>query len=394
MIGTQKQAGFPRREAAMLALILAVATGLSGCGDKAPQQAKQTPVLVTTVRNQPGGYERTFTGIVRARYESDQGFRTGGKVAARMVEVGQSVVAGQPLARLDPADYELALRAAEDQLQAARVDAEQAASDEARFRRLLADHSVSVADHERQQARADAATARQALASRQLELARNRTKYATLVAEFDGVITSVRFEAGQVVAEGQPVITIAKPSELEVVADLPEEMAGNARSFAASATFWDAQDLAVPLKLRELSPAASAQTRTFRARFSILDKSSATRQALHLGTTTNLHLAKKDGEPVAVLPATAILKTNGKTTVWQVNASGRRLVEQPVEVVRFADEAVLVRGLPDGAKVVSAGIQKFDPGIEVLPVERSASGMNLNMPPVQAAKASAPGGSL
>lgn len=392
MIGTFELARVSCRLTLRAGIILAFATGLAACGDKSPPQQKPHPVLVVTAHNVSGGYERTFTGVIRARYESDQGFRTGGKVAARLVEVGQSVSAGQALARLDPADYELGLHAAEDQLQAARVDAEQAASDEARFRRLLADHSVSVADHERQKARSDAAAARQAHASRQLELAHNRTKYATLVAEFDGVITSVRFEVGQVVAEGQPVVTIAKPSELEVVADLPEELAGNARAISASASLWDAPELILPLKLRELSPAASAQTRTFHARFSILDKSPATRQALHLGVTANLHLATKDRELAAVLPATAVWKSDGKSMVWQIENAGSKIVAQPVEVIRYTDEAVLVRGIADGTKVVSAGVQKLTPGLEVLPVERTTSGVNLSMPPVQVDKA--PGNAL
>ncbi|MGE5470681.1 MAG: efflux RND transporter periplasmic adaptor subunit [Bacteroidota bacterium] len=373
----------PACAALRLAVSLALTTGLAGCGEPAPPAAKPHPVLVVTAHNADSGHERTFTGSVRARFESEQGFRTGGKVAARMVEVGQRVVAGQPLARLDAADYQLALQAAEDQLQAARVDAEQAASDEARFKRLLADHSVAVADHERQKARADAAAARQAQASRQLELARNRSKYATLVAEFAGVITAVRFEAGQVVAEGQPIVSIAEPSELEVVADLPEEMAGNARSYSASATFWETAAPAIPLKLRELSPAAAAQTRSFRARFSILDKSPATRQALHLGMTTKLHLATKDGELAATLPATALWKTDRQAMVWVVDNAGRKLVAQPVDVLRYTDEAVLVRGVPEGAKVVSAGLQKLAPGLDVVAVERSTSGMNLSLPPLQ-----------
>jgi RND family efflux transporter MFP subunit len=392
MIGTGKPKGCSSRRVARSTLAIWIVAGVVGCSDKAPPQQNAHPVLVTTVRNLPGGHERIFTGVVRARHESDHGFRTAGKVVTRLVEVGETVKAGQPLARLDPADYELAVRAAEDQLQATRVDAEQAASDEARFRRLLADHSVSVADHERQKARSDAAAARRDQASRQLELARNRTRYATLVAEFAGLVTAVRFEIGQVVAEGQPVITIARPSELEVVADLPEEMARDTHTLTASATFWNVPDLAVGLKLRELAPAAAAQTRTFRARFSITDKSPAAHQALHLGMTANLHLASTDGEPAAVVPATALLKTNGKTTVWQMDDSGKRLTAKPVEVIRYTDESALVRGLSDGARVVSAGIQKLDPGLDVTPVERSASGMNLAMPPASSDKASVPEG--
>lgn len=366
--------------AAHAALWLLALVGLAACAEKtAPPPAKQ-PVLVTTVHNLPTGHERRFTAVVRARYESELGFRTGGKVVARLVEVGQAVKAGQALARLDPADYELALRAAEDQWQAARVDAEQAASDAARFRRLLGDHSVSIADHERQKARAEAAAARQAQAMRQLELARNKAGYTTLAAEFDGVVTAVRFEVGQVVAEGQPVLAIAKQAEMEVEADLPEELAGSARTFAASATFWDVPDLVLPLKLRELSPMAAAQTRTFRARFNLGQIPAAGRQALHLGMTANLRLADRNGEALAMLPAAALLKTDAMTFVWQLDGSGRHLVAQPVEVVRYSDDAVLLRGLRDGVRVVSAGAQKLDANLEVTAVERSASGLNWTPP--------------
>jgi multidrug efflux pump subunit AcrA (membrane-fusion protein) len=151
------------------------------------------------------------------------------------------------------------------------------------------------------------------------------------------------------------------------------------------------QELTAHLKLRELAPAAATQTRTFRARFAVVDKSPAVRQALRLGVTASLHLSGGTGEPVAMLPAAALLRTNDRAMVWQVDDSGKHLIAKPVDVIRYTDEAVLVRGLSDGAKVVSAGIQKVDGGFEVTPVERSASGLNLAVSPVPA-KASAPEG--
>lgn len=373
--------------------LLALVVGLAACGEQTPPAKKQHSVLVTTVHNESDSHMRSFTGTVHARYESEQGFRTGGKITTRLVEVGQKVSAGQVLARLDPSDYELALRAAEDQWQAARVDAEQAASDEARLQRLLADHSVSVGDHERQKARADAAAARQAQALRQLDLARNKMKYVTLVAEFDGVVTSIRFEIGQVVSEGQPIVTIAKPSELEVLVDLPEEIVDNVSAFSASATLWGASDIAFPVKLRTLSPVASVQTRTFRARFSVMDKSASVRNALHIGTTASIHLTENNKELVAELPAPAVWKTSGKSMVWQVSHVEHTIIAQPVDVVRYTNDTVLVRGLEDGAKVVSAGVQKLTAGLEVVPVERTASGLNM-MPPVQTIKDDALGSAL
>ena len=177
--------------------------------------------------------------------------------------------AGQPLARLDPADYPLAVGAATDQVRAATVDAHQAASDEARLRRLLADGSVGAADHERQKARADAAAARleQAAGSstwRAIARATRRWSRPTPAS-----ITGLQIERGQVVAEGQPVLSLARDGELEVVADLPEEWVGRVRTLAATASALARRQVSLRLVLRELSPLANAQGRTFRARFAV-----------------------------------------------------------------------------------------------------------------------------
>ena len=248
---------------------------LAACSDPPTPAAVVKPVFVTTVTEAVSSQTRSFTSVVRARVETDLGFRTGGKVVDRLVEVGDVVKAGQALARLDPADYQLAVSAAADQVQAASVDAQQAASDEARLRRLLADGSVGAADHERQKARADAAAARLEQARRQLDLARNREGYATLVAPYAGVITALRFERGQVVAEGQPVLSLARDGEREIVADLPEEWVGRVRTLAATATPWHDTKSSLRLVLRELSPLASAQGRTFRVRYAAAPESRA-----------------------------------------------------------------------------------------------------------------------
>src|SRR6185369_6661147 len=222
-----------------LASIAAAGLLLTACSEPPAPAAAVKPVFVTTVTPANSAQIRSFTSVVRARVETELGFRTGGKVVERLVEVGDVVKAGQALARLDPADYRLAVSAAADQVRAASVDAQQAASDEARLRRLLADGSVGSADHERQKARADAAAARLDQVHRQLDLARNREGYATLAAPYAGVVTALRFERGQVVTEGQSVMSLARDGEREIVADLPEEWVRRARTLAATATPWN-----------------------------------------------------------------------------------------------------------------------------------------------------------
>ena len=348
---------------------------LTACSEPPAPAAIVKPVFVTTVTSANSSQVRSFTSVVRARVETELGFRTAGKVVERLVEVGDSVKAGQVLARLDPADYQLAVKAAADQVQAASVDAQQAASDEARFRRLLADGSVGAADHERQKARADAAAARLDQANRQLELARNREGYATLVAPYAGVVTTLRFERGQVVAEGQPVLSLARDGEREIVAELPEDWLGRARNLVATAAPWNDPASQVHLVLRELSPQASAQGRTYRARYSAAPESRAPVSALPLGSTMQLTLsAPQSGPASTVLPVSALVKGSGPAGVWTLNTKGSGVVFTPVQVVSIDDATVQVTGLSTGSKVVSVGAQKLDAGAAVRAIERAPEG--------------------
>ncbi len=344
----------------------------TGCSEPPAPPAVVKPVFVTTVAPGASTQTRSFTSVVRARVESDLAFRTGGKVVERLVEVGDRVKAGQVLARLDPADYQLAAKAAADQVQAASVDAQQAASDEARLRRLLADGSVGAADHERQKARADAAAARLDQARRQLELARNREAYAALVAPYAGVVTALRFERGQVVPEGQPVVSLAREGDNEVVVDLPEDWVGRARSLSATAAPWHDPKATVRLMLRELAPQASVQGRTYRARYAAAAESRAQLSALPLGSTMQLSLSAPHAGPSTVaLPVSALVKGSGPAGVWALNAQGSGLVFTPVQVVSHDDATVQVNGLATGSRVVSVGAQKLDAGTTVRAIERA-----------------------
>lgn len=355
-----------------LSSIAAASLLLTACSEPPAPAAVVKPVFVTTVTPATSAQTRSFTSVVRARVETELGFRTGGKVVERLVEVGDSVKAGQVLARLDPADYQLAVKAAADQVQAAAVDAQQAASDEARFSRLLADGSVGAADHERQKARADAAAARLNQANRQLELARNRETYATLLAPYAGVVTALRFERGQVVAEGQPVVSLAREGEREIVAELPEDWVARARNLVATASPWSDPTARVRLVLRELSPQASAQGRTYRARYSAAAESRATMAALPLGSTMQLTLSGPQTGPATVaLPVSAVVKGSGSAGVWTLNDEGSGLVFTPVQVVSIDDATVHVTGLAAGSRIVTVGAQKLDAGTAVRAIERA-----------------------
>lgn len=340
---------------------------LAGCEHETIQAPSPISVYVSTISTSDTIEQRWLSATVRARIETDLGFRTGGKIVKRFVNIGDRVTCGQPLAKLDGADYKLALGVATDQLKAASVDARQTASDTDRFQRLVGDGSMGSADLERQKSHADAVNAGMKQARKALEIAKNKNSYTTLLAPYNGVITAISMEIGQVVAEGAPIVSIAKDNEREVVADLPESMVNQVRQFKAKALSWDNNETSMALHLRELSPLAASQGRTYRARYAPESYSDMAR--LPLGSTIQLQLSRRLA-PGTPLPLSALVKTAGAPGVWTLNSAGDGVVFVKVNVLRYGTDIVRVTGLADNIRIVTVGAQKLDPSMKVRPIER------------------------
>ncbi|KFN40952.1 MAG: hypothetical protein JU82_00100, partial [Sulfuricurvum sp. MLSB] len=216
----------------------------------------------------------------------------------------------------------------------------------------------------------DAAKTRVEQALRQLELAKNRHSYATLLAPYDGVVTAMRMEVGQVVAEGQSVISLAKEGEREVVVDLPEDMVSKAKQYSAKAQSWSDPKTPVSLHLRELSPIASAQGKTFRARYAPTAESSTIMNGISLGSTAQLQLSLPSSDEGVNVPLSALIKTNNTPGVWAVNSTGNTLSFVKVSVLNHGTDSVRVRGLNEGARIVTVGAQKLDASMKIRPIER------------------------
>jgi RND family efflux transporter MFP subunit len=342
---------------------LAVAALLCACSPDQP--SVPAPRAVRTVEINYGNAldASRYVGTVQSRHEVEQSFRVGGKVAQRKVDVGQLVHEGDILAVLDDSDYRLAEEASQQQWAAAVEQTRQAESDRQRLTALKADGSVSAADEERARTNAQTTHATAEAEARKLELARNRLKYTVLRASRSGVVTAVRIEAGQVVAEGQPVITVANPDESEIVIDVPEDRMSAFKEARFKASLASAPNEIIDVTLRELSPQAAAQTRTYRARLKPA-------KALPLGATATVTAERvMTGISVAAVPATALTQTGGQPAMWVVTPTGKDPVGTvelvPVAVMGYRNDEVLVSGPQAGALVVTAGVQKMASGLKV-----------------------------
>jgi len=353
--------------------VLVALIALAGCEHETMQAASSTSVYVTTISTSDTMEQRWLSATVRARIETDLSFRTEGKIVKRLVNVGDHVTYGQALAKLDDADYQLALGVASDQLSAASVDARQAALDADRFQRLVGDGSMGSADMERQKSRSDAANAGMEQARKALEVAQNKNSYTTLVAPYSGVVTAMSMEIGQVVAQGAPIVSLAKDDEREVVTDLPEDMVNQVRQFKVKALSWDNNEMSVALHLRELSPLAASQGRTYRARYA--PKSYSEMVHFPLGSTIQLQLSRLAASG-ATLPLSALVKTAGTPGVWALNSAGDGVVFVKVNVLSYGTDTVRVTGLADNLRIVTVGAQKLDPSMKVRPIERKLENLD------------------
>jgi RND family efflux transporter MFP subunit len=305
---------------------------------------------------------QTYTGVVRARYETDLAFRVGAKIVSRHVEVGKHVAAGTVLFRLDATDYRLAVKAAEADLAAAEAEVTQAAAEHDRQLRSVRSGAGSSSDLDKARSARDVASGRRDRSREGLTLATNRLSYCDLTADADGVVTALPAEAGQVVAEGQVVARLARDGEREAVVSLPENRATAAREAHAAVTLWSAAGKSFPAALRELSPVADPVTRTYQARFTIPDAG----PEVALGMTATVHLTPPGAATGYSLPLSSLLRTGDRPAVWVVDRETGRLTLVPVEVREYRHETVVLSaGVKPGQLVVTAGVQKLDPAVTV-----------------------------
>lgn len=337
---------------------------LVACGDSSVSKdpRNKPPLIRAAAVENAVDVSRSFTGVVVARTQSDLGFRVSGKVLERLVDTGQTVKRGQPLMRLDPVDLQLQARAQQEAVASASARARQTADDEARYRGLVAAGAVSASAYDQIKAAADSAKAQLSAAQAQADVARNATGYAALLADADGVVMDTLAEPGQVVSAGQPVVRLARAGQREAIVHLPETLRPVPGSTAQAILYGDS-GAAVTAKLRLLSEAADATTRTFEARY-VLDGALANAP---LGSTITLNIAReRNAADVLQVPIAALHDPGNGTGVWVIAGEPAKVSWRPVEVLGIGDDAARVAGKLDaGEQVVALGAHLLRDGEEV-----------------------------
>jgi RND family efflux transporter MFP subunit len=359
-----------RRKVPFLIVVGLLPLSLAACNHATSSTDPRTQTaLVRVATVEPSVHaERSFTGIVAARVQSDLGFRVPGKVLERLVDTGQTVTRGQPLMRIDPTDLKLATRAHEEAVAAAAARARQTAEDEARYRDLVSTGAVSASAYDRVKAAADSARAELNGAKAQADVASNETGYAVLLADADGVVVQTLGEPGQVVGAGQVVVRVARAGRREAVIELPETLRPPIGSTGRAALY--GSGLTGPAKLRQLSDAANPHTRTFEARY-VLEGRLADAP---LGSTISIQIENGQTAPALQVPIGAIFDPGKGPGVWLVEGETPRVTWRAVQVAALGDEAAsVIAGLKAGDRVVALGAHLLREGQPVRLAEQQAA---------------------
>jgi RND family efflux transporter MFP subunit len=333
---------------------------------------------------------------VAPRYSNPMSFRVPGKLVDRKVRIGDSVRKGEVVAHLDPVDAQKQLASAQAALDAAEHRLVFAKQQLDRDGAQAAQNLISTAQLEQTQDAYSAAVAGREQAAAQLVVARNNLQYNSLIADHDGVITSENADTGQVVAAGQAVYGLAWSGDTDVTLDAAASDLGRiAIGQTAAVTFPALPGRTFQARVREITPSADPQSRTYRVRLTLEQPGGVVR----LGMTGDATLTPVSGvalsgaraaargvadaaasgqaapnvggpEHTFTVPATAIFHQGNLPAVWVINSNTSTLELRPVSVRSYSDHStVITSGLQDGETVVLAGVHTVYAGEHVTPVK-------------------------
>lgn len=346
-----------------VAAVLLLLVGLAACGDEeeaAPEQIR--PVRTVAAAESSEGRRVSVAGTVESQTTVNLAFRIGGRMTERLVDVGDTLVPGQVVARLDPTDEENALRAAEANLAAANGQLSEARINYDRQRQLYERQIAARAAFERAEQVLTTIQGSVDAAQAQVGIARRRLEDTVLTADVGGVVTDVGAEPGEVVAAGRMIVQKSQDGGLDAVFDIAAailEASPPDPEVTVSLSLNPA--ITAEGRVREVSPRADAATGTFRVRVGLIDPP----EEMRLGSTV-VGRTSFGGLGGIELPASALTGTEGEPAVWIVDPETNTVSLRPVGVARFNPASVTIAdGIAPGELVVTAGVQALRPGQEV-----------------------------
>ena len=349
-----------------LSISLLIGTCLLGCAAEPEPKEIVRPVRTIEVHAKSGARTRYFSGSARAGQETQLSFRTSGRIELLEAGVGDAVLAGQLIGRLEPTDFEITVRRAQAGLQEAEALARKADADLERVRGLWENENASQNDLDAALAQAASTRARVDGARQSLEGAQRQLGFAELRAPVTGAIAEVAVEVNENVVHGQLVALMTSGARPEVEVAIPESLIAQIRKGdRVSVTFDAIPGTSLTARVTEVGVATIGGATTFPVKVR-LDEG---RQDVRSGMAANVTFEFSSADDLAriELPTHAVGEDRDGRFVFvaEPSADGLARVRRRSVTVRgqpTTDGLEILDGLSDGERVVSAGVTRIVDG--------------------------------
>lgn len=324
--------------AALIALV-------AGCKKEKPAPGAESlpSANVRTAPAQAGTHRATeeVIGTVRPKLSATVEAKVSGRIEQMLAVPGKSVKAGEPLVQLDVRE----IQARADQ---ARAILQQAERDQARFKTLLEQKTVTQQEY-------DAVDSRYRVAKAGLTEAETMLGYARIVAPFEGVVTRKLADVGDLAAPGKPLFEIEKPGEWRLEADVPEALVERVQPGATMAVRVASLTNELTGTVVEIAPSADPISRSFVVKLDL-----PTVAGLRAGQFGRVAVPIGESSVLRV-PAGAVIQ-RGQLEIVFVATNQHAQLRLVKSGKRFGPEIEIVSGLHAGEQVVTEGAAQLRDG--------------------------------
>ena len=354
---------------ALLSIII-----LTGCGEENVEKNFIRPVRTMEVQTLDAIGSRSFPGRAQASQEVNLSFRVTGPLIVRAVDIGTVVKKGDLVAKIDPRDFEVALRDVQGQLANAEATRARSKKDYDRLVAIRKKDAGAVSEAMLDKASDNFESAKAAVKSLQAseDSAKDRLEYASLKAPFDGIIVATFVENFQHVSAQQKVVRLLDDSRVEMVVNIPESLIGSAKYIHTASVVFDTHpDTLVNATVKEIGTEASQSTRTFPLTLSMEQPDEFKILAGMAGKTVAVEADFPDSSTTTALeiPLSATFSSgdDGLTRVWTVDPEKKTVHQQEVTIGPLTDNGItILTGLAPGDILVTAGVHYLQEGQQVL----------------------------
>lgn len=336
-----------RERIAAVVVVLALAVGACGTGDK---PATVTAVQPAPVRTVPAASvqvaaQTRAVGALAPRDEIRLSFKVGGVVDTVSVESGDIVRKGQVLAELKSTEVDASVAQAAEGVEKSRRDLERA-------RQLRLDE---VATEEQVQ---DLTTAYN-VARSSLDAARFNARFARIEAPADGIVFERMVEAGELVQPGQPVVVLGSTSSGWVVrAGLSDRDVVRLDTGASAEVTFDAFPGRVFAgKVTRIGAAADRVTGTFEVEIEVIPDGARFARGLVAKVTLPLAALPDVADSATVVPVSALVEADGnRATLYVLDRTQNLARRKEVSLgPLLGEQVVITAGLVSGDVVITDG---------------------------------------